>query len=165
MNSWRLPLDLECLGPTSDSMSFQNIDITKQYHIPVMASDEIGEQHHVGAFGCTRKHNRHSGVDLYCPEGTPVYAVEYGTILKIDHWTGPKDNTPWWLDTDAVYVQGQYGVVVYGEIEVNKDLHVGDLIHPSDLIGKVKRVLRKGYCGQLKNEFDQKIHTQELINK
>lgn len=96
---------------------------------------------HPGAFGVERKHHVHEGVDLYCPEGTPVYAVEEGMVVAVLDFTGEAAGSSWWADTKAVLVEGDTGVVVYGEIET--DLWVGDLVHAGDLVGKVVQVLTK----------------------
>jgi hypothetical protein len=50
---------------------------------------------HPGAFGFERKHSKHTGVDLYMPESTPVYIVEPGKVIGIGHFTGPKADSPW----------------------------------------------------------------------
>src|SRR6185369_11326283 len=71
---------------------------------------------HPGAFAAVRAHHVHEGVDLYCPEGTCVTAVEAGEVVAIVAFTGPRAGSPFWLDTDAVLVEGPTGVVVYGEL-------------------------------------------------
>lgn len=138
---WKFPLRLKKLGPTSDSMSFQNIDIKREVEIP------IGE--HVGAFGVERRHDIHKGVDLYCPVGTPVYAVEDGLLVHIRPFTGQAAGCPWWEDTYAISVVGESGIVVYGEIFPADQwldkwpLHRVREVFQGDLIGQVKRVLKK----------------------
>jgi hypothetical protein len=138
---WKFPLRLKKLGPTSDSMSFKNIDIEKEVEIPV------GE--HVGAFGVLRRHDRHKGVDLYCPEKTPVYAVEDGLVVQLRPFTGEVAGCPWWKNTYAVSVVGASGVVVYGEIFECDDIakmcfyKTVTEIKAGDLIGYVQRVLKK----------------------
>ena len=77
---WYFPLRLNVLGPTLDSMSFENIDEDYQVEIPV------GQ--HVGAFGVQRKFDVHRGVDLYCPPLDPVFAVEDGIVVDYRDWTG-----------------------------------------------------------------------------
>jgi hypothetical protein len=99
-----------------------------------------------------RRNHVHEGVDLYCPEGTPVMAVEGGVVVAILPFTGqnafavnPKtgESEPlkWWLDTDVVLVEGASGVVAYGEI--TPGCHVGDILHAGDVLGAVQRVLAK----------------------
>lgn len=98
---------------------------------------------HPGAFGVRRKHHTHEGVDLYCPVDTTVYPVEDGIVVAIIDFTGQYANPPslWWLDTQAVLIEGESGVVVYGEIE--SLVTVGRFVTTRDYIGEVKQVLRK----------------------
>jgi len=100
---------------------------------------------HPGAFGVKRKHHTHEGVDLYCPPGTEVCAVEAGEIVAIIPFTGTRADppSPWWRDTDAVLVEGQTGVVVYGEIAPIARHQVGHRIERGQPIGYVIPVLQK----------------------
>jgi murein DD-endopeptidase MepM/ murein hydrolase activator NlpD len=129
--SWCIPIPFR-LVPTSDSMSFQH-----------MAEGETGLPltGHPGSFAHVRKHHTHEGVDLYCPEGTPVHAVETGYVVAIIAFTGAAVGSPWWHDTVAVLVEGESGVVVYGEIIPRAT--VGSQVQAGDLIGNVKQVLTK----------------------
>lgn len=132
---WNFPLKMNYFGTTIDSYSFLDIDLTKDVEIPLHP--------HVGAFGIRRKYDYHCGVDLYAPEGTDVFAVEDGEIVDICPFTGPKAGYPFWLDTEAIYVRGKSGVVVYGEIEAYKQYKIGDKVEQSHFLGKVKRVIVK----------------------
>ncbi len=93
-----------------------------------------------GAFGTVRKHDIHTGVDLYCVEGEKVTAVELGIIVGIERFTGDAAGSPWWLETWAVLIEGKSGVVAYGELK-HPSLTVGNLIAAGDLVGFVGRVL------------------------
>jgi len=137
MDKWLFPLaGMKVLGETSDSMSFENIDISKEVEIP------IGQ--HVGAFGVKRKMHVHNGVDLYCPPRTLVFAVEGGVVVDIRQWTGKAVGSPWWKDTWAVLVEGESGVAAYGEIEYDwTRFKIGYKIAVGDHIGWVKTVLKK----------------------
>ena len=100
---------------------------------------------HVGSFGCRRKNHTHEGVDLYVPKDTPVYAVEDGTIVAVltftgEHCTPP---SPWWHNTWAVMVEGETGVVLYGEIVPSAGAVVGAAVRRGDLMGRVTPVLTK----------------------
>jgi hypothetical protein len=95
-----------------------------------------------GGFGCRRRFDVHTGIDLYCEDGTPVYAMTDGHVVSMLAFTGPGVGSPWWEDTDAVMVQGKDCVILYGEIHINQNLALGMRIHEGDLIGHVKRVLR-----------------------
>lgn len=129
------PLPKRVVRITSDSESFRDVDYTTETEIPVLP--------HVGAFACRRKYHTHEGVDLYCPEGTPVYAIEDGVVVAIEDFTGPKAGSPWWNDTRAVMVEGESGVINYGEILEAPGIVVGKAVKAGDLIGFVKTVLRK----------------------
>ena len=98
---------------------------------------------HPGAFGAFRKHDRHCGVDLYCEEESRVYAVENGTVISIEDFTGKSIGSPWWNETKAVKIEGPSGVVCYGEIRPLCGLSVGDKIRQRDIIGNVIPVLKK----------------------
>ena len=92
-------------------------------------------------YGAERRHDIHTGVDLFAPEGTPVYACEDGEVIDVCTFTGASIGMPWWNETMCVSVKGASGVILYGEItpKVNK----GDSIREGDLIGLIKRVLIK----------------------
>lgn len=95
----------------------------------------------LGSFGCKRSHDVHTGIDLYCEVGTEVIAMEDGRVISIEGFTGPHadDPSPWWNDTKAVLVQGESGVVVYGEI--SSLVEVGQPVHRGDTLGTVLCVL------------------------
>lgn len=99
---------------------------------------------HPGAFGVRRRHHFHEGVDLHCPEGTPITAVEAGVVVAVVDFTGEKAGSPWWLPTSAVMVRclGLGPLVVYGEIVPCARLRVGMTVEQGDLLGHVARVLR-----------------------
>lgn len=102
---------------------------------------------HPGAFGVVRRFHTHEGVDLYAPVGTTAYVVEDGTVVAVEHFTGPESDppTPHWLPTKAVLVEGASGVVLYGEIWPLR--LVGERVSAGEPIGTVVRVLKnyKGY--------------------
>lgn len=103
---------------------------------------EIPMWDHVGAFGIERVHDVHTGVDLYCAEGTAVYAMEDSYYVSSPYFTGERVGTPWWEDTDALMLAGASGVLLYGEIQfvALPSMHIP--IRAGQLIGHVKRVLK-----------------------
>ena len=129
--NWTKPLPLNLI-PTSDGESFRNMP---------EGSTGLPCGLHPGAFGFKRKHHIHEGVDLYCPEGTLVRAVETGTVVAVIDFTGSKADppSPWWYDTQAVLIEGPTGVVIYGEIE--SFVQKGERIYAGEEIGRVKQVL------------------------
>jgi len=132
---WNWPLDSQPIGTTIDSYSFLDFDVNELCEIPLHP--------HVGAFGIRRRHDVHKGIDLYALLNSNVYAVEDGTIIDICPFTGPKAGYDWWLDTDGIYVQGESGIVVYGEIGVKEGLRIGSKIVKGQHIANVKRVIVK----------------------
>ena len=129
--NWHPPINLN-LVPSDDSLSFQGMK-DGETALPLPP--------HPGAFGVERAHHLHEGVDLYCAEGTPVQAVEAGTVVAIIPFTGPKAGSDWWHDTEAVLVEGASGVVLYGEISPNGK-QLGDAVQRGETLGQVKQVLK-----------------------
>jgi murein DD-endopeptidase MepM/ murein hydrolase activator NlpD len=97
--------------------------------------------HSGGKFGAVRKYDIHTGIDLYCEEHSKVFAIESGIVVNICNFTGEKAGSPWWENTQAVLIEGQSGVVLYGE--VSTDLNIGDKVKEGQIIGEVLRVLKK----------------------
>lgn len=96
-----------------------------------------------GCFGSVRKHDVHTGVDLYAPEGSPVLAVEDGVVVAIEKFTGPSAGSPWWNDTMAVLIEGETGVVCYGEIKLATGIREASRVSRGDVVGYVLTVLSK----------------------
>ena len=93
-----------------------------------------------GQFGAPRKHDFHTGIDLYCEAGDKVAAVESGKVVAIEAFTGPDAESPWWNETWAVLIEGASGVAVYGEIQPG--VKVGDTVKQYETIGFVAPVLK-----------------------
>jgi phosphopantothenoylcysteine decarboxylase/phosphopantothenate--cysteine ligase len=129
------PLSGEVLGVSQDPDHYLSIDTSREIVIPLAP--------HPGAFGVARKFHTHEGVDLYCDDGAPVCAMEAGKVVAIEDFTGAAAGSPWWLDTKSVLVEGESGVVCYGEITPESDLRVGDSVVRGQQLGAVKMVLRK----------------------
>lgn len=96
-----------------------------------------------GYFGAVRSFDIHTGIDLYCDNGDPVYAMEDGVVVATEAFTGSNAGSPWWEDTWAILIEGKSGVIVYGEIIIDPELDKGDSIKEGQLIGHVKQVLKK----------------------
>lgn len=111
------------------------------WFFPLLYCNGIPTGSHPGAFGVKRKYDIHTGVDLYCEDQQPVFAVEDGKVVKKDIFTGSKIGFPWWEETEAVMIEGNSGVVNYGEITT--PLKINQLIKKGEQIGNVKRVLFK----------------------
>jgi murein DD-endopeptidase MepM/ murein hydrolase activator NlpD len=101
------------------------------------------EDWHPGRFGFKRRFDyHHTGVDLYAKEGDLVFAVENGTVVGIENFTGEIADTPWWNDTWALLVEGESGVIVYGEV-CPVDIRIGDHVTQGQPIAKVLTVLKE----------------------
>ena len=94
-----------------------------------------------GSFGFERRFDVHTGIDLYCPDKTPVHALESGRVVAVEKFTGEHAQSPWWHNTWSVLVEGESGVVCYGEIE--PCVTVGQSIEEKDILGRVIPVLKK----------------------
>jgi hypothetical protein len=99
---------------------------------------------HPGAFGFKRRKNFHTGVDLYTKPLEPVYACEDGVIIKIDQFTGKALGMDWWLDTWAIMVEGESGVINYGEVTKPDHLFVGSKVSTGDYLSYVLPVVKEG---------------------
>ncbi len=101
-----------------------------------------------GWFGTIRKHDVHTGIDLYCDIGSKVVAVEEGEVIRIEAFTGPnaEDPSPWWNDTQAVLVKGASGVVVYGEVKAL--VNVGDRVKQGQIIAEVETSVLRRFKGR-----------------
>lgn len=125
----------------------------------------LAHQQHPGAFGVERRHHFHEGVDLYTLPNATVFAVEAGRVAAIKLFTGSALGHTWWNDTDAIFVQGKSGLVVYGELRA-VGVHVGDIVRPGQEIGRVVRVLKRDKgrsMDMLHLELRDPAHTDALI--
>lgn len=117
-----------------------------RWSFPLYYAKGIPVGKHPGAFLTERKSKReegattrHTGVDLYTCSADTVRAVESGTVVGVEQFTGAAVGSPWWLDTDVVLIEGISGVVAYGEIRTS--LRVGDKVRRDSIIGIVTPVL------------------------
>lgn len=106
----------------------------KEYNLPSLDSQNC--------FGAKRKHDFHTGVDLFCQEHEGVYSMYDGVVTNVIEFTGFSES-PWWNDTLAVmiYHPDKQKTFLYGEVETN--LKPGKVVKAGDLIAKVKKVLKK----------------------
>ena len=110
--------------------------------LPLKCKIKLPSNTEPGSFGAVRKHDVHTGVDLYCDEGEPVYAIEDGMIANYGPFTGIGADSPWWEDTDFVCIKGKSGKILYGEIAIDKSILSKTSVREGDMLGRVKRVLR-----------------------
>ena len=88
------------------------------YQCPLEGGIIVPSAPHPGGFGAQRKHDLHTGVDLYVDGPVLVQAIEEGTVVAVREFTGEKSQppTPWWNRTRAILIEGRSGVIVYGEV-------------------------------------------------
>lgn len=146
--NWLFPL-AKRFRPVRADRFFDHLDLALETGVPLPP--------HPNAFGVRRRHHTHEGVDLLCQEGDTVYACERGTVVAIEDFTGPRAGYPWWLDTQAVLVEGPSGVIVYGELIPGPWL-VGQSVRRGDAIGHVVRVLAKDK-GRPRDMLHLELHT------
>lgn len=96
-----------------------------------------------GYFGAIRRFDIHTGIDLYCDDGDPVVSIEDGIVVAIEAFTGEHADSPWWNDTWALLIEGNSGVICYGEIVPLPTIKVGSIIPAGLTIGHVKPVLKQ----------------------
>lgn len=94
-----------------------------------------------GSFGAKRKYDTHTGVDLYCNPGDDIFAIEAGVVVGVFQFTGVECDSPWWNDTYCVLIEGNSGVILYGEIK--PDIYVGALVKEAERIGSAMQVLKE----------------------
>lgn len=110
---------------------------------PLIGEDKYTS--HQGQFAAIRKHDIHTGVDCYCDQGQLVVSMEDGVIVKIENFTGENaiPPSPWWNNTQAIFIEGASGVILYGEIKPLDSIKIGDKIKSGKILGKVVTVLKK----------------------
>ena len=62
-------------------------------------------------------------------------------MVAIEAFTGPGAGSPWWHDTEAVLVEGESGVVLYGELV--PCVKVGDEVVAGQVVGRVSRAVAR----------------------
>lgn len=103
---------------------------------------ELPNNNHPGSFGFTRRHDIHTGIDLYVPGENLVKAVESGFVVAVEDYTGPKAGSPWWLPTKSILIEGESGVVCYGEV-LPMGVAKGEMILEGQIIAHVVPVLKE----------------------
>lgn len=102
----RFPIDIPAVFP---------LDVDRAYDVSQAVAIPMGG--HPGGFGFVRKHHVHEGVDLYVPEGTPIYACEEGIFRGFYQFTGAEVGSPWWQKTYSALIELPDGsAALYGEI-------------------------------------------------
>lgn len=95
---------------------------------------------HPGAFGVKRKHDFHTGVDLYCKQGDFVFSCTDGVVVEVKPFTGPSIGHTWWNETKAIVIDTGMNYILYGEVE-SLIVKVGDKVKRGQMIAKIIPVL------------------------
>lgn len=109
---------------------------------PVHTSQAIPEPGSPGSFGAVRKHDVHTGIDLYCQPYERIFTVEAGTVVAVEKFTGEHADSPWWNNTWAVLIEGESGVICYGEGRFHYYIEPGYEVVEGEDLGVVERVLK-----------------------
>jgi 3-polyprenyl-4-hydroxybenzoate decarboxylase len=150
-------------GAMADIDEIVSYLIEPVWHFPVRPCI-IPTLPHPGAFKFQRNHGgKHTGIDLYCEDSEEVYAVEDGTVVGIEHFTGEWDNTPWWNNTDCILVEGCSGVVCYGEIKTS--LSIGDKVLRGQHIANVVRVIKDKLHPEIEGWKPNMLHLEWYKHK
>lgn len=96
---------------------------------------------HPGAFGVKRKHDFHTGVDLYCKQGDLVSSCTDGVVVEVKPFTGPSIGHTWWNETKAVVVDTGTNYILYGEVDPH--VGVGNVVKRGQIIAEVIPVLQE----------------------
>jgi phosphopantothenoylcysteine decarboxylase len=114
-------------------------DADEPWEFPLDGCVGIPVGRHPGAFAAIRKHDVHTGIDLYCEDGDPIFACTEGTVVDIKQFTGPEIGHDWWNSTDAIVIDNGRNFILYGECQ--SVVKVGDTVRMGQLIGRVRPVL------------------------
>ena len=93
-----------------------------------------------GLFGAKRKHDMHTGLDLYAEQNSAVRSITEGTVIDVFEFTGEFADSPWWNSTKAIVVESGELTYVYGEVKAL--VEVGDKVCVGEVIGEVLAVLK-----------------------
>lgn len=106
---------------------------------------ELVSEGAVGDFAFRRSFYHHPGVDIYCDDLQLVQAIETGTVVHIENFTGPNaiPPSPWWLETWSVMVEGVSGVIGYCELKPLDHIKVGSVISEGEVFAAITPVLKK----------------------
>ncbi len=107
---------------------------------PLYSCNGIPINYHQGAFGFNRKHDIHTGVDLYCEANSQVYSMLDGIVVGLGRFTGKSVGLSWWNETDYIMIKTNIGIILYGEISIN-NLCIGDIVKEGQCIGTVIPVI------------------------
>jgi murein DD-endopeptidase MepM/ murein hydrolase activator NlpD len=112
----------------------------KYWPMPQSYSKKVPKKGADGSFKINNEYKKmkilHTGIDIYCPPGSKVLAIENCKITEIGQFTGAPES-PRWRKTWHVTVKNDSGnIIVYGEVRKPK-LKVGLKIKAGQIIGYI----------------------------
>lgn len=115
----------------------------KFWPVPQSCSKKVPKNGERGAYKINDYYDKlkiwHTGIDLFCPNGSKVLATEDCTVVRVWKFTGPPDASQY-RTTWAVNARlGDGRVAVYGEVRKPK-LKVGKRILAGRTVGYVTQV-------------------------
>lgn len=110
---------------------------------PVHITHPVPKEGEPGAFGAVRKHDIHTGIDLYCKSDARVFAIEAGKVVAVEKFTGEHAGSPWWNNTWAILIESERGVLCYGELKPMWWVQPGYEVCHGEMIGEIIPVLKK----------------------
>jgi hypothetical protein len=99
----------------------------------------------VGDFAFKRSFYYHPGIDLYCSLGQEVIAIESGTVVHIEHFTGKdaEPSSPWWNETWSILIEGDSEVIGYCELIPLPHIQKNYKVTEGEVIATITPVLKK----------------------
>ena len=140
------------VGFTNKDFSFENL---KDYEL------EIPHGKHPGAFGFKRKNHTHEGIDIYCKENDIVLSLTNGKVLDINYFTGEVVNSPWWNNTQYIAIEYKNYVIVYGELIVNSNIKINDIVSKEQELGRITPVLKQNKNNRPINMLHLELYDKE----
>lgn len=108
--------------------------------VPASYSQQLPRTGEKGSFWEDRGDRRHTGVDIYAPQGSPVVAVEDGIVLQVLEFTSPK-LLPYYNQTQAVLVKHFDGaILLYAQLGFVR-VSPGEVVSAGEVLGGLGEVL------------------------
>ncbi|MBC9913524.1 peptidoglycan DD-metalloendopeptidase family protein [Chitinophaga varians] len=107
-----------------------------------------------------RKSGKHQGLDLYAPEGTPVYACVNGEIIS-SYYSDSYGNA---LSLHGEY-NGEYYYFFYAHLKNASKCNVGDHVKKGDIIGFTGKTGNAKSIKQEQEHLHFEIRTKETVGR
>jgi murein DD-endopeptidase MepM/ murein hydrolase activator NlpD len=93
-----------------------------------------------GAFWEDRGDRHHCGVDIYAPEGSDVFAMDDGRVIRVGVFTAP-EKVPYWHVTHYIFISHGDGLIArYAELR-DVTVEPAQTVKAGQLIGHVGSVI------------------------